>query len=217
MSDETNPTDVARFDAIVRNTQLWEELRNAIGAFLGDFAQFESLLLTAVFRGVTSDTVLVEYLSEYVDVHFRLRLLRQLVKARQLPDVLQREIRDVCKVADKLRECRNDIAHNPAMLFGTSLSDPASPVFAAVQRPRSARQMPRASSALSTEEIAAWQRQWSHDVPTIRRWDEIAQQLCAATHVLANKLMLHKVGQPWEHLSVPPVELPVRDAPSEPV
>jgi hypothetical protein len=191
--NEDNPADVARFDAIVRNSQLWEELRNAIGAFLGDFAQFESLLLTAMFRGVTTDPVLVEYLSEYVDVHYRLRLLRQLAKAKQLPDVLQREIRGVCKEADKLRECRNDIAHNPPMLFGASLSDPTAPVFAGVQRPRSARHVPHTSATPSAEEIAALQRRWSHDMPTIREWDRIAQQLCAAAHVLANKLMLHKV------------------------
>jgi len=48
-------------------------------------------------------------------------------------------------------------------------------------------------------------------VPTIQRWDQIAQQLCAATHVLANKLMLRKVGQPWEHISVPGVDVPVRE------
>jgi hypothetical protein len=50
-----------------------------------------------------------------------------------------------------------------------------------------------------------------HDLPTIRKWGDIAVQLGQATHMLAQKLIRHGHGAPWEQLVFSRVEMPVRD------
>jgi hypothetical protein len=95
-----------------------QELRHTIGAFLVEFASFESVSLTEVLKALSSDDVLVEHLPELMDLYQRLKLMKQLGVARRLPAPLKEDIGHVRKMAHALLECRNDIAHGHATLSG---------------------------------------------------------------------------------------------------
>ena len=67
--DEDTPEnlqDIALVEQLghqLERQEQWKELRRTIGAFLVDFASFESLSLTAVLKELSSDAVLVEHLA----------------------------------------------------------------------------------------------------------------------------------------------------------
>ena len=205
-----NASDVKRFNEIARQTQLFEELQTAIGTFLASFATFESAALNAALSALSTDSTVIEFLPELMDLSNRLKLLKYVAIAKKLPEALQEDIAAVRSVANALRDCRNDIAHGTALLYGTFLTNPTSGDFVAgVQRPRSKRVIPR--EPLSPEGALDLHRQWVHHVPTILKWAEIAGQLQRATLQLAIKLQHHQLGQRWEHIRLPAVEMPERD------
>jgi hypothetical protein len=210
LPDEDKPQDVARFNRLARNMQLFEDARNAIGGFLTDFAFFESISLTAALRSLSTDVTVIDHLPELMDISNRLKLLTYLGRAHRLPEQLKRDIRAVVKVADVLRQCRNDIAHGAATLIAPFFTDPnTDDITAGVQRPRSRRVAPEAP--LTASELAALYREWTHDVPTIRKWTDIAVQLQQATHQLADKLGRHQHAEPWQQVIIRTIEMPVRD------
>ena len=208
-----HPTDVARFELLA----IFGDARNAIGEFLADFAFFETAALNQALDAVSTDSMLVEHLPELMDVSQRLKLLRYLGEARRLPKVLKDDIRKVAIVGDKLRECRNDVAHGvligPTLRFnpnepGKAELVPAS--YAGVQRPRSRRKLPDTDSITATQLLELY-REWVHEVPTIRKWSEIARALQQATLALADKLRRYSRKEQWETVTIPDVEAPTRE------
>ncbi len=193
-----------------------EEMRQVIGAFLVEFAAFESMSLTEVLKALSSDDVLVEHLPELMDLYQRLKLMKQLGVARRLPAPLKEDIGHVRKVAHALLECRNDIAHGRATLSGVGTPEAierGAPLTPVVMRRRSERRLPKFSDAdlQSMERVRAKiQREWFHDLPTIREWTETATRLQVAASQLARKLERQRSAEDWESVVVARVEIPVR-------
>jgi hypothetical protein len=151
--DEDTPEnlqDIALVEQLERRQEQWTKLRHTIGGFLMDFASFESMSLTAVLKALSYDDVLVEHLPEHTDLYPRLKLMKQLGVARRLPAPLQEDIGHLRKVANELRDCRNDIAHGYAVLSGvanTAAIEQGAPLKPVVARRRSERNMPRLGEA----------------------------------------------------------------------
>jgi hypothetical protein len=93
------------------------------GGFLADFALFETASLTFALTALSSDPLLVKHLPELMDLSKRLKLLKLLGVAHQLPQELQDDITHVRGIANDLLECRNDIAHGISALFGSFLEE----------------------------------------------------------------------------------------------
>jgi hypothetical protein len=207
---EDNPRDVERFSRIEQRMALMDELRTVVGHFLSDFSVFESLYLTAALKGVSSDATVIEYLSELMDVHYRLKLLKYLGTARKLPKPLMDDVKAVCNAANYLRDHRNDIAHGAAVLSFPFLTNPESTdVVAGVQKRRSKWTLPEGQ--LTADEVMALHRQSMITVPKIRECTAAAVHLQHATNQLANKLECYKRGGHWEHLVVARVSVPKRE------
>jgi hypothetical protein len=192
----------------VRYAEQMGELRNAIGNFLTDFAWFESVYLTEALKGLSSDPMLVEHLPELMELSRRLKLMKYLGAAQNLPQTLRDDISHVCNVARKISEIRNEIAHGPAALTGVFLMDPEAQLTPGVQRPRSKRAISRES--LTPEQLKAMNLEWIHDLPSIREWTGVTVELQAATRHLASKLDRYRRGEPWEGVTVRRLTLPVK-------
>lgn len=181
---------------------LYDELIVAIGAFLAEFAVLESMYLSLAINAVSYDSVLVDFLPETMDLSGRLKLLKYVAEARDVPDELLKDIATVCNRVGKLSERRNDIAHGTAtisgpFLKGVSIGD----WVAGVRRPRSKWTWPT-TRVTEAEKLTELTRSWLHKVPEINQWARETILLQVATNQLAEKLNCHRRNEPWEHLKI---------------
>jgi hypothetical protein len=172
---------------VAESIERYDELRDAIGAFLANFAVFESLYLTEALKAVSHDVTVIEYLAELMPVEQRLKLLLYLCRARRVPEALMEDLKYVRKEADRLRQHRNEIAHGAAVLTSavTDLRDiDRSKSVAGVRRPFSKRPpLPEGQLDLEALNLASL-----HTIATIRGWAADAEALQLSTHQFAQKL-----------------------------
>ena len=202
MTDEPKGTDQRirdRFDQIARGMALYEELRTAIGAFLAEFATFESMYLTAALGVLARDVTVVEYLDDLMDLDKRLVLLKRLAEARGVPPELMAEVQGVRRVAKKLRERRNEVAHGAASIAGASIAGVghAKDLVAGVRLPRAQRKIPT-KPVTDPEELAQVVKSWMRTVPEINGYTEETVTLQRASMRLTEKLGRFMRGEPWQ-------------------
>jgi hypothetical protein len=182
---------------------LYDDLRAAIGTFLANFALFESLYLSTALKTLSTDPMVIEYLAELMPIEQRLKLLLYLCRTHRVPEALMRDVSYVRKVANDLREHRNEIAHGAAVLTAAGadlLADPDDERWVpGVRRPASKRPTPTGEGS---PDVHALNMGSLHTIPTIRAWGADAEALQNSTVQLAQKLAAYRRGEPWEHMIV---------------
>jgi hypothetical protein len=93
----------------------WTRLKTAIGAFLMEFGEFESLGLRSALLALFPDEVLVETLQELMDTEHRFKLLQKVAERRGTPADVMKDLKRVLAKARKIRDVRNEVAHNWAV------------------------------------------------------------------------------------------------------
>jgi hypothetical protein len=202
MTDKNDGPLKKGFAWVAESIERYDELRAAIGAFLANFAVFESLYLTEALKAVSFDVTVIEYLAELMPVEQRVKLLLYLCRARRVPKGLTEDMKYIRKEADRLRQHRNEIAHGAAVLSSTGtdrVDFENSKSVAGVRRPLSKRPPlpPEGQLDLEALNLASL-----HTIQTIRGWGADAEALQLSTHQFARKLGHYMRGEPWEHLTV---------------
>lgn len=209
MTEEDKPEDIERFSSIERNMRAQDAMRAALGHFLAEFTAFESLYLTSALRALSGDAIVIDHLTELMDLYSRLKLLKYLGVAQKLPRPLMDDIKAVSNAANDLRDWRNEIAHGAVVISVPSLDDLTSDAVAIVRRPRS--KIGDAAGTTDPKELLALQReQWGHSAETIRGLIPSAVDLQYAGMQLAEKLTRYKRGEDWEKVSVKKLTVPKR-------
>lgn len=138
MTDEQDKfieADVQLMEDWLFKSEKLQQVQEAAGRFLGEFATFEGFVLQAILTELSRDPRIVEHLADLMDLENRLRLLQRLIAERDLPDHLAAELKTVCSQAKTLQEKRNEIAHGFAALVLGSPDTPMNEARAGVMRP----------------------------------------------------------------------------------
>jgi len=185
-ADEAN---AARFERYLRDSQLFEQLQNATGRFLTEFATFESLNLTACLMAISHDVPLVEHIVDLMDLVNRITLLRRLMTERNIPVGLAHEVENLLQEADKLRSKRNEIAHGQAALATAALDiqKPSKPI-AGIRRPKGKHPAMPPGGFKSQAQMEQHMIHGMHTVPQITGYYERTVTLNRAIWVARTKL-----------------------------
>jgi hypothetical protein len=167
--------------------ELYQKLKLAVGAFLVEFTAFESNYLRAAIATLSTDAQLVSHVMELLELEGRLKLLKRMAEVRQVPDRLMQDLQSVLSKARKLRDHRNEIAHNPAVV------DVSGEPFAGVHLPRSKVKRP-STPMRSMEELVAVRRSWMRSLEDIEGYTRDTLELQRAMHGIIERLFKHTSG-----------------------
>jgi len=169
------------------DAELYDKLKLAVGAFLVEFTAFESMYLEAAIGTLSTDAQLVSYVIELLELEDRLKLLKRLAEARHVSGVLTRDLQSALSKARKLRDHRNEIAHNAAVI------DVTGEPFAGVNLPKSKRKMPTALPR-TREELAALKRSWMRSLDDIEGYTRDTIALQRTMRGITERLFKHMRG-----------------------
>ena len=169
------------------SNELYGKLKLAVGAFLVEFTAFESMYLEVAINTLSRDAQLVSHVMELLELEDRLKLLKRLAEARHVSEVLMRDLQSALSKARKLRDHRNEIAHNAAVI------DVTGEPFAGVNLPRSKRKMPSAPPQ-TREELAALKRSWMRSLDDIEGYTRDTIELQRSMRGIIERLSKHMRG-----------------------